>query len=57
MDATAKVNERYRMPLFAFGSVSLDIGNLANVNGCLFSTNDYNDFFTRICHVWKLDDF
>ncbi len=29
-----------RIPLFAFGSAPSDVGNWANLEGCLFSTND-----------------
>ncbi len=40
VDGTAKANEQWRMPTFAFGSIPSDVGNWANIKVCLFSTND-----------------
>ncbi len=53
VDGMAKANEQWRMPSFTFGNIPSDVGNWANVKGCLFGTND---LFTWVRQVGTLDN-
>ncbi len=58
VNGTAKANEQWRMPSFAFGSVPTDVGKLSE-HQRIFVQHQWlcDDLFARIRHVWTLDNF
>ncbi len=58
VDGTAKANERRRMPSFIFGNIPLDVGKLSECQRMFVRRQRLcDDLFTRICHVWTLENF